>query len=147
MGGKDLEHLEELKLGHNLIKTLDDADFANMANLKRLDLAHNEVETVSETAFQNSTQLQFIDLSHNGIGGLLSDTFLGTVRLNLDLSHNKIKGMPEGMFDRPKVLKLESIDLSHNKFSKVPVDVLQAQVRRIHPVSCLFTFISCLFTS
>ena len=37
--------------------------------------------------------------------------------------------MPEGMFDRPKVLKLESIDLSHNKFSKVPVDVLQAQVR------------------
>ena len=55
---KDLAHLEELRLGHNLIKTLDDADFANMANLKRLDLAHNEVETVSETAFQNSTQLQ-----------------------------------------------------------------------------------------
>ena len=68
---KDLAHLEELRLGHNLIKTLDDADFANMANLKRLDLAHNEVETVSETAFQNSTQLQFIDLGCNSI-----DTFL-----------------------------------------------------------------------
>ena len=124
---KGLAHLEELKLGHNLIKTLDDNDFANMQDLKKLDLTHNEIESVSETAFQNSSQLQFIDLSHNGIDGLLSDTFLGNIRLNLDLSYNKIKSMPKGMFDRPKVLKLESIDLSHNKFDRVPVDVLQSQ--------------------
>merc|ERR550532_1524679 len=109
-------NLKRLDLGHNLIKTLDDDDFANMLNLKRLDLAHNEIESVSETSFQNSSQLQFIDLSHNGIDALLSDTFLGNIRLNLDLSYNKIKAMPKGMFDRPKVLKLESIDLSHNKF-------------------------------
>ena len=124
---KGLADLQELKLSHNLIKTLDDEDFANMLDIKNLDLSHNEIESVSETAFQNSSQLQFIDLSHNGIGELLSDTFQGSIRLNLDLSYNKIKSMPKGMFDKPKVLKLESVDLSHNKFDRVPVDVLQSQ--------------------
>ena len=53
--------------------------------------------------------------------------FLGTIRLMLDLSHNNLTDMPRGMFQRPNVMKLQSIDLSHNRFNRIPVDVLQSQ--------------------
>lgn len=124
---KGLIYLEELALDANIIKTVDDEDFANLPKLKTLDLSHNEIESVSETAFQNSSQLQYIDMSHNKINELKSDTFLGTIRLNLDLSHNNLSFMSKGIFERPKVMMLQSLDLSHNMFEKVPVDVLQSQ--------------------
>ncbi len=124
---KVLKELEKLDLSNNLIKTVDDADYANLALLKRLDLSGNEIESVSETAFQNSSQLQYINLSLNKISELKSDTFLGSVRLILDLSGNELKQMPQGIFERPKVIKLQELDISHNKFAQVPVDVLQSQ--------------------
>ena len=58
---------------------------------------------------------------------LKSDTFLGTIRLMVDLSHNNLTTMARGMFQRSKVMRLQSIDLSHNKFTRIPVDVLQSQ--------------------
>ncbi|CAB4055363.1 unnamed protein product [Lepeophtheirus salmonis] len=124
---KDLPNLKTLNLRHNLLKNIDDSEFANFLSLKVLNLEHNEVESVSETAFQNSSQLQFLDLSHNRISNLEGDTFKGTIRLLLDLSHNNLSSMPNGIFDRPKVVKLQSLDLSHNKFLRIPVDVLQSQ--------------------
>jgi Leucine-rich repeat (LRR) protein len=124
---RGLKYLKSLKLNNNLIKTIDDGDFANLPMLTELDLCHNELVTVSETAFQNSTQLQMINLSHNQIAMLKTDTFLGVIRLLLDLSHNNLTDMPRGIFERPKVMKLEKLDLSHNKFSRIPVHVLQSQ--------------------
>lgn len=124
---RGLNYLKDLDLSHNLIKTIDDEDFANLPELQDLDLSHNELASVSETAFQNSSQLQRINLSNNRISMLKTDTFLGTLRLCLDLSHNNLTDMPRGMFQRPKVMKLQSIDLSYNKFTRIPVDVLQSQ--------------------
>ena len=119
--------LEDLKLSHNLIKTVDEEDFANLPKLKRLDLSSNNIDVIAETAFQNSSQLQFISLRSNSIKQLKSDTFLGSVRLNLDLAMNNLTEMPEGIFERPKVMKLQSLDISYNHFNRVPVDVLQSQ--------------------
>ena len=124
---KGLTQMEMLQLNNNLLKTIDEGDFANLMKLQKLDLSSNELETISETAFQNSSQLQRIDLSMNKINMLKSDTFLGCIRLILDLSHNELTQMPKGVFERPKVMKLQSLDLSYNKFEKVPVDVLQSQ--------------------
>ena len=124
---RGLKYLRKLSLNNNLIKTLEDQDYANMRMLEELDLSNNELSSVSGTAFQNSSQLQRIDLSHNRIAMLKSDTFLGTIRLMVDLSHNNLTDMARGMFQRPKVMRLQSIDLSHNKFTRIPVDVLQSQ--------------------
>ena len=124
---RNLRYLKDLKLDHNTIKTIDDGDFANVRMLNSLDLSHNEISTVSASAFQNSSQLQRINLSHNRISKLESDTFLGTIRLIVDLSHNNLTDMARGMFQRPKVMRLQSIDLSYNKFTRIPVDVLQSQ--------------------
>ena len=82
---------------------------------------------VSGDAFQNSTQLQNINLSHNMITSLKPDTFSGLIRLILDVSHNKLSEMPRGIFERPKVSKLQRLDLSNNDFRFIPVDVLQSQ--------------------
>ena len=124
---RNLKYLKDLKLNDNLIKTIDDGDFANLPMLQNLDLSRNELSTVSESAFQNSSQLQRINLSHNKISALKSDTFSGTIRLILDLSHNNLTSMTRGMFQRPKVMRLQDIDLSYNGFTRIPVDVLQSQ--------------------
>ena len=124
---RGLKYMQKLNLNHNLIKVIDEQDFANLKMLQDLDMSYNEVAEIKETAFQNSSQLQRINLSHNKISMLKTDTFLGTIRLMLDLSHNNLTDMPRGMFQRPNVMKLQSIDLSHNRFTRIPVDVLQSQ--------------------
>ena len=124
---KSLQQLEYLNLEKNQIKSLEDNDFANLPNLRNLKLSMNEIESVSETAFQNSSQLQFIDISHNNISQLKNDLFNGILRLQLDASHNKIRSIPDKLFEKRKVFRLESLDLSHNKFTEIPVNVLQNQ--------------------
>ena len=124
---RGLGQLEALDLSHNMIKAVTEAQFANFPLLRSLDLSHNEVDMVSEDAFQNSTQLQEVDLSHNAIAEVKTDTFSGTVRLNLDLSSNLLDTLPDGIFERRRVFKLESIDLSNNRFRSIPVNVLQGQ--------------------
>ena len=78
---RGLVYLKQLNLNHNLIKVIDEEDFANLRMLQDLDLSYNEVADVKETAFQNSSQLQRINLSHNKISMLKTDTFLGRVLL------------------------------------------------------------------
>ncbi len=124
---RGLKSLSELNLSGNLIKSVDDGDFANLNALQKLDLSRNGIESVSGTAFQNSSQLQYVDLSSNSIQELESDTFLGSVRLILNLANNMLKQFPEGLFERPKVMQLQELDLSHNQFEEVPVGVLQDQ--------------------
>jgi len=124
---KSLTQLEYLDLEKNQIKSLEDNDFANMPKLRRLKLAMNEIESISKTAFQNSSQLQYIDISHNNISQLKSDVFNGIMRLQLDASYNNLTYIPEKLFEKRKVFRLESIDLSHNQFTEIPVNVLQNQ--------------------
>ena len=119
---RGLAQLETLDLSSNLIKSVDDGDFANLPKLRKINLSHNEVTQVSENGFQNSSQLQEVDLSFNSITELKSDTFVGLVRLLLDLSHNNLTQMPKSIFERRKVARLQSLNLGHNKFESVPVD-------------------------
>jgi len=124
---KSLANLQHLDLERNQIKSLDDNDFASLPQLRKLKLAHNEIESISETAFQNSSQLQFIDISWNNISQLKSDVFNGILRLQLDASHNNLTAIPDKLFEKRKVFRLESIDLSYNQFTEIPVNVLQNQ--------------------
>ena len=124
---KSLQQLEYLNLEKNQIKSLEDNDFANLPNLRRLKLSMNEIESISETAFQNSSQLQFIDISFNNISELKNDLFNGILRLQLNAGHNNLTSIPDKLFEKRKVFRLESLDLSHNQFSEIPVNVLKNQ--------------------
>ncbi len=50
-----------MNLSGNLLKAVDDMDFARLPRLRELDLSNNQLEALSETAFHNSTQLQVGD--------------------------------------------------------------------------------------
>ena len=68
------------------------------------------------------------------------DSFEGLVALEyLDVSDNKLRALPAAAIGRLPALKRFKAD--YNRIGSL------RYVVRIHPLSCLFTFLSCLFTS
>lgn len=123
-----LQYLEYVDLGHNLLRTVEDLDFASLPRLRTLVLSHNEVETISELAFQNSTQLQILDVSGNKLERLGERTFEGLVRLEkLNLENNLLSELPDSIFERSRLQMLESINLAGNRFEVPPLQPLQRQ--------------------
>ncbi|CAH1405408.1 unnamed protein product, partial [Nezara viridula] len=123
-----LNYLQDIDLGENLLKSLEDFDFGRLPRLNLLKLNKNQLDSISETAFHNSTQLQIIDLSENKLERLGERTFQGLGRLKLlDLSDNLLTELPESIFERSRLRMLENIDLSKNLFEIPPLKALQRQ--------------------
>nr|CAD7423248.1 unnamed protein product [Timema monikensis] len=123
-----MHFLEHLDLGRNLIKSVEDLDFARLPSLRCLLLSHNQIESLSESAFHNSTQLQVLDFSDNKLERLGERTFEGLARIEmLDLSNNLLSELPDSIFERSRLQMLENINLSSNKFEIAPLRSLQRQ--------------------
>lgn len=123
-----LQYLEYVDLGHNLLRSVEDLDFASLPRLRTLILSYNELETISELAFQNSTQLQLLDVSGNKLERLGERTFEGLVRLEkLNLENNFLSELPDAIFERSRLQMLESINLAGNRFEAPPLQPLQRQ--------------------
>ncbi|KAJ1527379.1 hypothetical protein ONE63_007363 [Megalurothrips usitatus] len=123
-----LRYLEEVDLGGNLLKAVDDMDFARLPRLRELDLSHNQLEALSETAFHNSTQLQVLQLAGNRLERLSERTFEGLCRIELlDLEGNLLSELPDALFERGRVHILDNINLARNQFEVAPLATLQRQ--------------------
>ncbi|XP_073982739.1 uncharacterized protein [Rhodnius prolixus] len=123
-----LNYLQEVDLGANLLKSLEEFDFGRLPRLIVLKLNKNQLDSISETAFHNSTQLQIIDLSGNLLERLGERTFQGLGRLKLlDLRDNLLTELPESIFERSRLRMLENVDLSGNRFEIPPLKTLQRQ--------------------
>ncbi|RWS27011.1 chaoptin-like protein [Leptotrombidium deliense] len=119
--------LIRIDLSYNKLQSLENADFANIPRLRILNLKGNELNYMSSNVFHNSTQLQYLDLSENKLTSLTEMAFKGIARLNLNLSVNHFKQLPEEIFNRQYVFTLESIDLSSNNFTEFPALSLKKQ--------------------
>ena len=110
-------NLTHLLMNNNIIWKLI-GPMTGFDNLTFLDLSGNYCENISLFALQNMPNLLHLNLSTNFLGFALDKdehgkTFQGQSRLrNLDLSNNKIRELPIGIFDW--LINLQTLNLSQN---------------------------------
>ena len=102
-----LQHIAELDLSFNRVKTITQDDFLTYASLRSLILTHNKIKTIQERAFVPLTHLEKLDLSMNQLATLSADWFKNLFSLqHLNLLGNRYKTLGEvDLFQPLKKLK------------------------------------------
>ncbi|XP_034942707.1 chondroadherin-like protein [Chelonus insularis] len=113
----DLSHNRIRRLYRGHIENLVDKDAEEKpgASIQELRLQHNELQTLEDSLFEGMRELQRLNLSHNSLGPTIgSHDFceLGNLR-SLDLSHNKLTSLEE--ISEAKLPALEELFASHNR--------------------------------
>ncbi|KAM3964928.1 18 wheeler [Aphomia sociella] len=106
-----LENLTTLNLTHNRIRTVGQLGFGQGCGLSlhSLDLSHNEIKTLPEDSeLLKLRSLRYLYLQHNNISDISSEVFNGLLSLNmrvLNISHNRLQMIPEGLFTNARELR------------------------------------------
>ncbi|XP_066555407.1 uncharacterized protein LOC136746672 [Amia ocellicauda] len=119
-----LGNLKELRLGHNVIKTVHSSSFASlvraetlwlqnnslvnipqavkrMSSLRVLSLAQNRIFSVDSGSLQGCSDLAILQLEHNLISRVSKDTFEGLDKLKvLNLSFNMLQTTQPAAFEK-----------------------------------------------
>ncbi|XP_072934467.1 uncharacterized protein [Epargyreus clarus] len=85
----NMDGLELLNLGWNVLKSLHEDVFKPIRNLKIIVLRNNKLTTIPDTLFKGMTSLSNIDLANNLITFVPVNAFRGTVVKNLNLASNQ----------------------------------------------------------
>ncbi|MEW8544952.1 MAG: leucine-rich repeat domain-containing protein, partial [Candidatus Thiodiazotropha sp.] len=110
-------NLTYLLLNKNILWRLN-GTFIGFDNLTFLDLSWNYCESISKTVLQNMRKLRHLNLSTNFLDYSLEkdvngETFQSQTQLKtLDLTNNKIRKLPPGIFD--SLIHLQVLNLSQN---------------------------------
>ncbi|XP_077442109.1 malignant fibrous histiocytoma-amplified sequence 1 homolog [Vanacampus margaritifer] len=112
----DLCHVEALNLGNRLLRELPEGLASGLDNLRVLVLRRNHFATVPCAVF-DLRQLVELDLSHNRLRGVAEGLGRLSALKKLSVSHNNIQQLPE----RIAALELlEELDVSFNDLREVP---------------------------
>ncbi|XP_039308071.1 chaoptin isoform X2 [Solenopsis invicta] len=112
--------LTHLYLSNNQLRNISQGVFGNMPHLQWLDLRYNMLMELDCDCFKNTKSLQVLLFSWNEIMDILAETLKPLKKLRIvDLSHNKLKVLPNNMFTDSSI---ESLDLSHNQFTRLPIN-------------------------
>ncbi|XP_062856285.1 leucine-rich repeat and immunoglobulin-like domain-containing nogo receptor-interacting protein 1 [Trichomycterus rosablanca] len=101
---------QNLNLANNLLKTLGQGQFSDLAQLQELDLSENLLSVIEVEAFVGLHNLITLRISKNRLKIILVGVFSGlqTLRL-LDISRNEILVLLNDMFiEMPSLQKLEA---------------------------------------
>lgn len=108
-------YIEQLNLSQNNLTVLHDSSGLNrLISLLDLKITHNQLTRCEESSLAGLQNLKTLDLSHNRLMGLPSRIFQpvkNTIK-KLILSHNSISVLVPTLFE--SLNKLEHLDLSHN---------------------------------
>ncbi|XP_058829046.1 insulin-like growth factor-binding protein complex acid labile subunit [Topomyia yanbarensis] len=111
----------ELRLQHNLIKSLD-GTLMGLNNLKILNVAHNRLEVITPDDLIGMENLEHLDLSFNKLKTLeeLSKTFLPSLQ-SMNASYNLLTTMDKDFHGLPVLC---TADLSNNMIRVLSVDLV-----------------------
>ena len=111
-----------LDLSESSIVTLQEGDFAGLANLLILYLYGNSLTALPEGIFADLTRILTLYLQNNNLRELSADVFSGLPRLvYVNLSNNSLTALPGGVFSG--LTNLEQIILSSNSLEALPAGV------------------------
>ncbi|XP_072934482.1 uncharacterized protein [Epargyreus clarus] len=85
----NMDGLEILNLGWNVLKSLHEDVFKPIRNLKIIVLRNNKLTAIPDTLFKGMTSLSNIDLANNLITFVPVNAFRGTAVKNLNLASNQ----------------------------------------------------------
>ncbi|XP_063700212.1 insulin-like growth factor-binding protein complex acid labile subunit [Culicoides brevitarsis] len=113
--------LFELRLDHNLLKSLDKA-LVGLNNLRHLNLAHNRLTSLTADDFSKMEELETLDLSHNQLETLagMSEAFLPSLE-TLNASFNQLTYMEKDFYGLPVLC---TADLSNNIISHISINLV-----------------------
>ncbi|XP_045124565.1 carboxypeptidase N subunit 2-like [Portunus trituberculatus] len=113
---KEQWNLEELRLGHNRLQSVEPKALRGLARLRKLALNNNAITHLEDGAFQEAGNLTELDLSHNKLRAVGAGCLRGLASLDrLDLSGNRLTRVPGG-----GITNLARLNLTHNLISQVP---------------------------
>ncbi|XP_067387635.1 amphoterin-induced protein 1 [Emydura macquarii macquarii] len=122
-----LAHLHSLLLNHNALGFISTEAFYHVPHLKYLDLSSNSIKALEEYLFSQLQELEVLLLYNNQIAQMDRSAFDDMARLQkLYLSQNLISRFPvELVKDKAKLPELALLDLSSNKIKGLPVAALK----------------------
>ena len=118
---KDCYETKALDISVNNITALS-GSVSNLTSLERLNISHNYLETFN-LDLNNLSRLQYLDLSHNNITDLVLQNLTGLASLlELHIHHNSLNesGYFPNLFE--KLESLVNLDMSFNKIKQIPED-------------------------
>ena len=115
---QELNHLQQLFLGHNHLEEIDTYMFKNLATLTILDVMYNHLKILKSGIFGDLFNLVELKLSKNQINHLETGVFQNLINLqNLSLAFNELTALPPGIFTH--LTHLQEIVLAYNHLSNV----------------------------
>lgn len=139
---KNMRSLQELDLGENKIKNLEENDFQGMFNLQGLRLIGNYIENITKNIFKDQVNLQILNLAHNKIRIIEAGVFDGKFHLRaIRLDENELLSVEKLFQNVPNLTwlnvsnnnienldylslppKLEWFDIHKNKIKELKLD-------------------------
>ena len=119
---EDMTSLRWLKLTNTQLKAIPE-EISSLQQLEHLTLKKNNVMAIEREQFKGLKCLRTLNLSRNSLTAknISSDTFDSEELNTLDLSHNELTEVPEGV---GKARCLLVLNLSHNKLEQIPSQLL-----------------------
>ena len=127
---EDMKSLRWLRLTDTGLKRVP-REIGNLSKLEHLTVKRNQVDRIGSGHLSSLKCLRTLNLSRNNLGteGVPDDIFDNEELNTLDLSHNKLTEVPEGMVRSKSVLVL---NLSHNKLETIPSQMLANTTDLLH---------------
>ena len=113
---------EALVLRSRSLSSLQEGDFADLANLQQLLLDNNDLSSLPEDIFTSLTSLQRLWLYGNELSSLPAGIFNGLTDLQqLYLDNNHLSSLPGGIFNG--LASLQRLWLYSNELSSLPAGI------------------------
>ena len=113
------ESVEKLRLIDIKLNKIPQEIF-QFSNLKQLYLTANQISTLPDSFFYKLPQLEVLDLSHNQLNRMPEGLTVAKSLQYLNLSFNRLGSLPSTISD---LSNLQILNISHNPFKALPQEI------------------------